>query len=202
MAKRTGGKRKNGESAQKRVTRARVSLDGETDPPEDDGTDPANSSEEEDNDNDGRLREENRELKARLKAAEEQLQKVINDQTAEEKRLHSQGKARYARRTLGGSDAAAQQVVNTYWDLVIKHHKTFEEHHKEYSEDPATPCGIVMSKIIPPDGVTKKEYWDKSVVHAMLYKKQQLNSKMLRKQQHGHHGKPIVCLLISLRCLY
>ena len=168
-------------SSKKRRTRANAA-------PEDDGneTEPASSSDEE-NDNDGLL-EENRVLKAKLKAAEAQLKKVAEGQSADEKRRYSQGKGRYLRRVLGNEDSGTQEIIADYWKNLIPFHKTFDERDKEYSEDPTTPCGIIMKDVICPSGETKKSYWERVIRYAVLYKKQQLCTKMLRKQQGGYLG--------------
>lgn len=135
------------------------------------------------------VEKENRRLRAQLKAATNQLNLLSKENSKAARKRFSQGPGRYKKRTLQNEDSAAQQVINDFWKKIIRHHKEIDPRHRVYSDAPNTPSGIIMKKVVLPEGETEKSYWEEVLVYPWVYKKQTLLSKMLGKQQTACLGK-------------
>ncbi len=165
-----------------------LGLDTNADPS---STEESESESEEDGEEDEEERksEEIRTLKAKLRASENQVKNLTKEQSKVAKKRYAQGRGRNKKRTLQNEDSAAQQVINHFWNKIISHHKEFDERHRWYSDDPSVPSGIIMPQITVPSGETRATYWEGVVVYPVLYKKQQLLTKMNRKQSDRTLGK-------------
>lgn len=96
------------------------------------------------------------------------------------------GSGRWLIRHMSGEDRPAQEVVSTIVkEVLFPNMKDMPAGWEEYDEDPDTICGMIMGRIIVPDGKSKEEYWLETVREAVNYKfgqlKRQASNKLKKK---------------------
>lgn len=90
----------------------------------------------------------------------------------------SQGKGRYARRSLPNTDKTNKENVHTWTrDFYFPNYKLHPSGWKKWSDEEASLCQILVRRVcIVPEGTTAEKYWEKDLVPALRYKLQQLKN--------------------------